>query len=322
MDSKYKKIDLQKIKTISINERKSKVVIEDFAKNYDPDLNFDNFVNSFPNILVSKDLKDFSLRLANSIKKGKVVSILMGAHLIKVGLNPLIIELIKQRMISSISMNGAGVIHDTELAIWGKTSEDVAQNLINGSFGMSKETAEIINSTLKDNLNTDLGYGESISKKLFELEPPNKNFSILYNAYKYDVPVTVHVGIGTDIIYQHPNMDGSAAGELSYRDFKVLCNVLSNLDADGVVINIGSSVILPEVFLKALTVVRNLGFNAFNFTTATFDMFNQYRSRVNVVERPTINNGKGYYFIGHHEIMIPLLIAFVKNYLRVKNNEQ
>jgi hypothetical protein len=213
-------------------------------------------------------------------------------------------------------MNGAGVIHDVELALWGKTSEDVAINLKNGSFGMSKETAEFINCTLKENLNTDLGYGESIGKKLVDVGAPNYTSSILYNAYENSIPVTVHVGIGTDIIYQHPNMDGAAAGELSYRDFKLLCHVLQNIGNGGVVLNIGSAVILPEVFLKALTVVRNLGSDAFNFTTATFDMFQQYRSRVNVVERPTQSNGKGYYFIGHHEIMIPLLIAAVNNHIR------
>lgn len=319
MNSKYKKIDLNKIQTISILERKSKVNIGDFSKIFDPDASFNNFINSLPNILISKDLKDFATKFALAVKNKKVVSLMMGAHLIKVGLSPLIIDLIKNNMISSISMNGACVIHDVELAIWGKTSEDVSENLMNGSFGMSKETAEFINNTLKENFDTDCGYGESIGKKLIDINPLYKDYSILYNAYNYSIPVTVHVGIGTDIIYQHPNMDGASAGELSYRDFKILCNVLSNLDSQGIIINIGSAVILPEVFLKALTVVRNLGYSAYNFTSATFDMLQQYRPRVNIVQRPTMNNGKGYYFIGHHELMIPLLIAMVKNYLRVNN---
>ena len=317
--SKYNKIELEKIKTISINDRKSKVKTEDFAKEFLPEINFDKFYNSLPDILVAKDFKDFSLRMADAVTNKNTISLMMGAHLIKVGLGPLVIEMIRKRMISSISMNGAGVIHDVELALWGKTSEDVAENLQNGSFGMSKETAEFINSALKENLKTDLGYGESIGKKLVEVSAPNKQFSILYNAYQNSIPVTVHVGIGTDIIYQHPSMDGAAAGELSYRDFKILCDVLKSIGNGGVVLNVGSAVILPEVFLKALTVVRNLGYDAFNFTTATFDMFQQYRSRVNVVERPTLSSGKGYYFIGHHEIMIPLLLAAVNNHIR-KNN--
>jgi len=319
--SKYKQINLEKIKTVSIHERKSKVQTGDFAKIFQPGKNFSDFIESLPDILVAKDFKDFSIAFADAIKAGKTISLMMGAHLIKVGLGPLIVDMIKRKMISSISMNGAGVIHDSELALWGVTSEDVAVNLQNGSFGMSKETAEFINSTLKENLSTDLGYGESVGKKIFYSDAPFKDFSILSNAFENSIPVTIHAGIGTDIIYQHPNMDGGAAGELSYRDFKILCEVLKNIGNGGIVLNIGSAVILPEVFLKALTVVRNLGYDAFNFTTATFDMFQQYRSRVNVVERPTASNGKGYYFIGHHEIMIPLLLASVHNLLEDKNGK-
>ena len=317
--SKYKKINLDKIKTISILNRNSKVKVDDFATTFEPTDNFDDFINSLPNILIAKDFKEFSVGFADAVVNKKTICLMMGAHLIKVGLSPLIVELIKNRWISSISMNGAGVIHDVELSLWGKTSEDVAENLQNGTFGMSVETAEFINSTLKENINTDLGYGESIGKKISESLAANKEQSILYNAYLNSIPVTVHVGIGTDIIYQHGNMDAAAAGELSYRDFKILCNVLQNIGNGGIVLNIGSAVILPEVFLKALTVVRNLGHDAFNFTTATFDMIQQYRPRVNVVERPTLSSGKGFYFIGHHEIMIPLLVAFVKNILRKGN---
>lgn len=319
--SKYKQINLESIKTVSITERKSKVQTEDFIKSFSPDENFSNFVNSLPNILVAKDFKEFSEKFASAVINKKNISLMMGAHLIKVGLGPLIIELIKNGMISSVSMNGAGVIHDSELALWGQTSEDVAVNLQNGTFGMCRETAQFINSALSENLSTDLGYGESIGKKIFESDAKNKSFSILATAYEKSIPVTVHVGIGTDIIYQHPGMNGAAAGELSYRDFKILCEVLKSLGTGGVVLNVGSAVILPEVFLKALTVVRNLGFDAFNFTTATFDMISQYRSRVNVVERPTLSGGKGYYFIGHHEIMIPLLLASVKDILRKHNGK-
>jgi hypothetical protein len=320
--SKYKKINLDKIKTISILNRTSKVKIDDFATTFDPNSNFGEFINSLPNILIAKDFKEFSIRFAEAVINQKNIYLMMGAHLIKVGLAPLIIEFIKNRWISSISMNGAGVIHDVELSLWGKTSENVSDNLQNGTFGMTAETAQFINSTLKENMETDLGYGEAIGKKLSESSVTNKEQSILYNAYVNSIPVTVHIGIGTDIIYQHPNMDAAAAGELSYRDFKILCDVLQNVGNGGIVLNIGSAVILPEVFLKALTVVRNLGNDAFNFTTATFDMIQQYRSKVNVVERPTLLNGKGYYFIGHHEIMVPLLVASVKNLIRERNGNK
>jgi deoxyhypusine synthase len=320
--SKYEKINLDKIKTISILDRASKVKIDDFATTFQPNNNFDEFINSLPNILVAKDFKEFSTRFADAVINKKTICVMMGAHLIKVGLAPLIVELIKHKWISSISMNGAGVIHDVELSLWGRTSEEVAENLQNGTFGMSVETAQFINYSLKENINTDLGYGESIGKKLLEWPVVNQDRSILYNAYIHSIPATVHVGIGTDIIYQHSNMDGAAAGQLSYRDFKILCNVLQHIGNGGIVLNIGSAVILPEVFLKALTVVRNLGNHAFNFTTATFDMIHQYRPKVNVVERPTLSNGKGYYFIGHHEIMIPLLVASVKNLIRKQNGKK
>jgi deoxyhypusine synthase len=313
--SKFEQIDLSKIKTISIKDRKSKVNIPDFAKVFNVlSGTFDDFVNSLPDILMSKDLKEFASRVAQAYSKKRSVVLMMGAHSIKVGLNPILIELIQKNIISSISLNGAGAIHDSELALWGMTSEDVAENLANGTFGMSKETAAFINETLAENKNnSDVGYGEALGKKLIECNAPNSNISLLAQAYKNNIPVTVHVGIGTDIIYQHPNMDAAAAGELSYRDFKILSNILINLGDGGIVISIGSAVILPEVFLKALTVVRNIGHNAYNFFTANFDMLQQYRPRVNIVQRPTQNNGKGYYFTGHHEIMIPLLIAMIKN---------
>jgi deoxyhypusine synthase len=243
----------------------------------------------------------------------------MGAHSIKVGLTPLIIDLIQKKVISVIALNGAGAIHDVELALWGKTSEDVATNLQDGTFGMSAETAQFINSALIDAYkNSDMGYGECLGKKLDELNAENGKISILTEAYRNNIPVTIHIGIGTDIIYQHPNMDAAAAGELSYRDFKILSSILTNIGDGGIVMNIGSAVICPEVFLKALTVVKNLGYKADNFITSNFDMLQQYRPRVNIVQRPTQNSGIGYNFTGHHEIMIPLLFAMIKN--EIKNN--
>jgi hypothetical protein len=320
--SKYSKIDLSKVKTISINERKSKVNKNDFGKVFDPlKGSFNDFINSFPDILVSKDLKEFAKKIAFAYLNKKPVILFMGAHSIKVGLSPLIVDLIKSGIISCVSTNGAGAIHDVELSLWGKTSEDVAANLQDGTFGMSKETAEFINLALVENLKTDLGYGESLGKKIVESNAENIDISILGQSYLQNIPMTIHVGIGTDIIYQHPNMDGAAAGELSYRDFKILAEVLKDLGDGGVVLNVGSAVICPEVFLKTLTVVRNLGFGVRSFYTATFDMNQQYRARVNIVQRPTLDGGKGYYFTGHHEIMLPLLIAMVKNEIGIQNGK-
>jgi hypothetical protein len=198
--------------------------------------------------------------------------------------------------------------------MWGMTSEDVAVNLLDGRFGMARETGELINGTLVEAYrHSDLGYGEALGKKLMDLKAPNAGVSILATCYDLGVPATVHAAIGTDIIHQQPSMNGGATGELSFRDFCVLCEVCKGLAGGGVVLNVGSAVIMPEVFLKALTVARNLGARARGFTTAVFDMNTHYRPTMNVKLRPTQDGGKGYSFTGHHEIMIPLLAAMIKS---------
>ncbi len=315
MRSKYEKIDLSKVKTISIQSRRSKVNTSEFAKVFDPKTqSFLDFIDSLPDILVAKDLKTLVDKIVNAYKKNKLVVFLIGAHVIKVGLAPLLIELGKIGIIKALAMNSATAIHDVETALFGQTSEDVAENIMNGSFGMAKETGDFINLTLKEYYeNSDLGYGEALGKKLNDIDAPNKDYSLLASYYNLNIPVTVHAAIGTDIVHQQPTMDGSATGEMSFRDFKILCNVLTKLDSEGVVINIGSAVIMPEVFLKALTVVRNLGYNAFGFTTANFDMLRHYRPTVNVVQRPTQGGGTGFMITGHHEIMIPLFVAMIKS---------
>jgi hypothetical protein len=242
---------------------------------------------------------------------------LIGAHVIKVGLSPLLIDLLKRKIVTCLAMNSAAAIHDVELALWGKTSEDVESNLRNGTFGMARETGEFINGTLKRGMESgDAGYGEVLGTAL--RNAPNKGLSLLATCCRLRLPVTVHAAIGTDIVHQHPTMDGASAGELSFRDFKVLCNVVKDLRGGGVVINIGSAVLLPEVFLKALTVARNLRFPAKGFTTANFDMIQHYRPRMNVVQRPTNTAGRGFMFTGHHEIMIPLLCAMINERIRVR----
>jgi hypothetical protein len=234
-----------------------------------------------------------------------------------VGLGPLIIDLMKRKVITCVAMNSAAAIHDVESALWGKTSEDVEKNMSDGTFGMAKETGEFINGHLNEGLvNGSEGYGEVLGEAL--QKAPNARISILATAYRLRIPATVHAAIGTDIIHQQPSMSGAATGELSFRDFKVLANVVKDLRGGGVVMNIGSAVVLPEVFLKALTVARNLGYRANGFTTANFDMIQHYRAKMNVVTRPTKNGGKGYMFTGHHEIMIPLLCAMIKDKLRVR----
>ncbi|HTY35988.1 MAG TPA: hypothetical protein VMH23_02700 [Bacteroidota bacterium] len=316
--SKYKQIKLSGVRTISIAKRKSKVSPRDFARVVDArKASLAQFVDSLPKILVAEELRNFVADVERSRRRKKPVIVMMGAHVIKVGLSPIIIDLVKRGIVTHVAMNSAAAIHDVETAMWGQTSEDVAVNILDGKFGMSRETGEFINRALvRGFAETTEGYAETLGKKLVALRARYRKVSILASCYEANVPVTVHAAIGTDIIHQQPTMDGAATGEMSFRDFKILANSIKDLTGGGAVLNIGSAVILPEVFLKALTVVRNLGYKAQGFSTANFDMIRQYRPQVNVVERPTQRLGKGYSFTGHHEIMIPLLASMIN--LRLK----
>ncbi len=311
--SRFKRADLSKVKTISIRSRKSKVTPADFAIPIEGrSSSFAEFVDSLPDILVAQDLKQLVTDILGARKHGKPVILMMGAHVIKVGLSPIMIDLVKRDLVTAIAMNSASAIHDVETAMWGQTSEDVGATIKDGKFGMARETGELINGTLAGAFReSDMGFGEAIGRRLISLDPPNVRHSILAACYSLGVPVTVHAAIGTDIIHQQPTMNGAATGELSFRDFKVLCECCKGLVGGGVVLNVGSAVIMPEVFLKALTVARNLGNRAKGFTTAVFDMNVHYRPSMNVQKRPTEQGGKGYYFTGHHEIMIPLLAAML-----------
>ena len=316
--SKYIQADLSKVKTISIATRKSKVTPRDFARPFDPARGtFAAFTASLPDILAASQLKDLVAEIIRARKLRKPVILMMGAHVIKVGLSPVIIDLVRRKIVTAVAMNSAAAIHDVETALWGQTSEDVAENILDGKFGMSKETGEFINTSLSVGYYmSDSGYGETLGQSLVKARARNKGVSILASCYELGVPVTVHAAIGTDIIHQQPTMDGAATGELSFRDFKVLSHTLKGLVNGGVVLNIGSAVIMPEIFLKALTVARNLGARAQGFTTANFDMLRHYRPTMNVVLRPTQKSGKGYDFSGHHEIMVPLLAAMIKERMR------
>jgi hypothetical protein len=305
-----KSIDIERIKTIPLRERPSKVDVKDFCKPYERGKSFKEFLDTLPNALAASDIKEIAHRVAEAYQKKKPIIFGMGAHVIKVGLNPLIIDLMKKGVISCIAMNGAGVIHDVEIALSGKTSEDVLSSLQRGEFGMAGEAANVINHAVKTGANDNRGMGESIGEKLLQLSAPYNEMSLLAMASKNGTPVTVHVSIGTDTIHMHPNFDGAATGKMSHNDFIKFSSLVSQLEG-GVFFNVGSAVILPEVFLKALSLAINLGFKMKNMTTVNMDFIRHYRPSVNVVERPAALDGKGFHLIGHHEIMLPLLAAAI-----------
>lgn len=301
-------IDLTKVKTYSLIKRKSKISMQNFASLGRKNLSFKKFYDGLPDVLAARDFKDVVSSIISARKRKKAVIFMLGAHVIKCGLSPIIIDLIKRKIITCVALNGAGIIHDFELAFCGSTSEDVACGLENGSFGMSKETAEFLNKAIKDGSLSGLGAGEAVARRILKEKLKFKHNSILFNALCAEIPVTVHIAIGSDIIHQHPSADGASIGEASLVDFRKLTKEVARLDNGGVVVNLGSAVILPEVFLKALNLVRNLGHLVENFTAVAFDMLHQYRVRENVVVRPSLAlQAKGYYIIGHHELMIPLL---------------
>jgi len=304
-------ININKVKTYSIKSRRSKVDLGNFAKTPASKRSFSAFYGSLPNILKAKEIRSVVDALVAARRKKKSVIFMAGAHVIKCGLNPVVIELIKKKVITCVALNGAGIIHDFEIAFGGKTSEDVGEGLKDGKFGMARETADFLNSAVKEGVSSGLGLGYSVAKKMDASRLRYKNLSLIYNAYKNKVPVCVHAAIGADIIHQHPSFDAALAGEGSYRDFKTLADNIRGLNGGGVVLNFGSAVILPEVFLKALNLTRNLGHKVKDFTTANFDMIYQYRPAQNVVSRPVQPGGRGYYIIGHHEIILPLLAQAV-----------
>ncbi len=310
--SKFKEIDLSGLNKYSIKDRPSKVHIKDFADTSSQTGLYENL----PNILAAKDIKELVDKCISAYKSNKPVIIALGGHVIKCGLSPFIIEMVELGMVKALASNGSVAIHDFEIAKFGKTSEDVAGALEDGSFGMAEETCDGINLLIKEASRKKLGFGEAIGKNLLESNAPNNDLSLFASACKNKIPFTVHVALGTDIVHQHETADGAAIGDCSMRDFRIFCQNLIDLNDGGVFLNFGSAVIMPEVFLKAVTVVRNLGFPLKNFTTAVFDMNFHYRPQTNIVQRPTSTGGKGYYFVGHHEIMIPLFFRMIKERLQ------
>lgn len=308
---KYKPISIKKLKTYSIKNRKSKVQANDLATPLAPDGAFKDFLNSLPNILAAQNLKQVASAVIAAHKNKKTVAVGIGAHVIKTGLSPIIIDLMERKIINAVAMNGACIVHDFEIAYAGMTSEDVDAEIGKGEFGMAEETGKLLNNAIKGGIKKGWGIGKSVGELINKSQFPHKGLSILAAGARLGIPVTVHVAVGTDIIHIHPQMDGRATGEGSMRDFKLFAGVAANLEG-GVYLNIGSAVLLPEVFLKALTLVRNLGFKVENFTTVNMDFIQHYRPLTNVVRRPTKEGGKGYTLTGHHEIMVPLLAAAIK----------
>jgi hypothetical protein len=307
---KFEPLDFSRIRTYPLADRASKVAASDFAGIHSRGGTLEAFLDKLPRFLAANDFRAVAAAIAQAVRNGRPVVVMMGAHPIKCGLNPVLVDAMRRGIVAAVAFNGAGAIHDFETAYQGETSEDVQRGLDDGSFGMVDETSRLMNGALAAGVRAGLGAGEALGRAINDANFPNRRLSILAAGAELGIPVTTHIAIGTDFIHQHPTADGAVLGEASYLDFQRFAAVVAQLEG-GVALNIGSAVVMPEVFLKALTIARNLGHTVENFTAATFDMIRQYRSAENVVRRPTHLGGQGYYIVGHHEIMIPLLFAAV-----------
>jgi len=309
---KYHPVDLAAVKTYSIKTRDNKVnVKEHFAGPLQPGMSFDAFFAAMPRVLGADSLRGVVDAVVRAREKGRPVVLAMGGHVIKCGLQPVLKSLIAADVVTAVAMNGSASIHDFEVSLVGATSEDVGAVLHSGDFGFSEETGGGMNRALKAGLGKGYGFGEAIGRCIVDGEHPYRDYSLLAACVEKGVPVTVHVAMGTDIIHQHPEVDGAVTGEMSFRDFRLLTSVVADLGEGGVWLNVGSAVLLPEVFLKALSIAQNLGHHVDNFSTANFDMIQHYRPLQNVVKRPTAGSGRGYTITGHHEINVPLFALAV-----------
>jgi hypothetical protein len=306
----FNPLDRSKIKTYSISDRKSKVSLDTMAKPPRPKMMLKDFFGGLPDVLAAGELKEVIESVAKSVRNDKPVIAAMGAHVIKVGLSPLIVDLMERKVLSLVAINGAGIIHDFELAYIGSTSENVDSSIDDGTFGMAKETGEMLNSAITEGAKRGVGLGKSVGEMIEGEKLPNREISILAAGARLNIPVTVHVAIGTDIIHMHPNAAGDDIGKTSMTDFLTFASAISNLSG-GVYFNIGSTVIMPEVFLKAISLARNLRSDVRDFMTVDMDFTRHYRPQTNVVKRPTSLGGTGISLVGHHEIMLPLLFSGV-----------
>ncbi len=303
--------DFQNIKVYPIKERKNLVNIKQFARLVKPSGQFRDFFDSLPDILCASTINTVIKSIIDAHRKKRKIGLAIGAHVVKCGLAPIVIDLMERGIISCVSMNGSVAIHDYEISLIGETSEYVPDGIENGTFGMARETSAAFEAASKEGHEKETGLGRAIGQKILDDNNEHAKYSILAAGARLNLPITIHVAIGTDIIHMHPNISGSDLGGASHIDFKIITSFISQLTG-GVWLNVGSAVIMPEVFLKALTTANNLGYNVHDFTTVNMDMFRQYRAETNVVKRPT---KKGHTIIGHHEIMIPLLYAGIMSEL-------
>jgi hypothetical protein len=309
---RYQPIDLAGVKSYSIKTRNNKVnVDEHFAGPVKSGMRIDELLAAMPRLLGAEALLAVADRVVEARVKGRPVVLAMGGHVIKCGLQPVLKALIDAEVITAVAMNGSAAIHDFEVSLIGATSEEVGDVLHSGDFGFSDETGAGMNQALREGRERGVGFARAIGERIITQRHPYRDYSLLAACVERDLPVTAHVAIGTDIIHQHPAMDGAVTGEMSYRDFRLITSVVADLGEGGVWLNVGSAVIMPEVFLKALSIAQNLGHHVDNFTTANFDMNQHYRPLQNVVRRPISAGGHGYSVTGHHEINLPLLAAAI-----------
>ena len=308
--NRMKPLDLSQVTFTSVKKKRHKVKEASFASVWKKGGSLTDFLNSLPQLLAGKDVREVVTRIAEAVRRNRIVLLGMGAHPIKLGLTPVLIDWMEKGILRGIGINGAGIIHDVEVSMIGHTSEEVDDELCKGTFGMVRETHDIINHTIQKGVKQGLGIGEAVGREILEGNFPFKHLSLLAAGQRLGIPITVHVAIGTDITHMGPSADGAAIGQGSLKDFHTFASLVSQLER-GVFINLGSAVVMPEVFLKAVALARNLGHPLVDLTTVNMDFIQHYRPTVNVVKRPTLKGGKGYTLIGHHEVMFPLLAAAV-----------
>jgi hypothetical protein len=303
-------LNLDKVQTYPLASRPSKVTVDDFAKPVASDASLRDYLQSLPNILAVQSLREIATRMRRARDLRKPIIWGIGGHVIKTGLAPIIIDLMNRGFVNAVAGNGSVLVHDAEIAMVGSTSEDVDATLGEGAFGGAEETGRLLNEAARDGARDGLGLGEALGRALVAMKPKHANLSLLCAAYGSKVPFTSHLTIGGDIAHFHPQSDGAALGATSHTDFRLLAELVRRMNGGGVYLNIGSAVTLPEVFLKCVTLVRNLGHELNDITTANFDFIQSYRPLTNVVRRPTAEGaGKGFAITGHHELTIPLLAA-------------
>jgi hypothetical protein len=308
-NTSHREADLSRVRTVPLKRRANKVGAAEFAKPPGKDRSFRAFLESLPDILVARDFKRLVDAIAEAHRKQRAVVVMLGGHIVKTGLAPLLTSLMDRGIITHVAMNGSAAIHDYEMARFGGTSEDVAAGLKDGTFGMAEETGREMNEAFRRGSALGMGMGECLGVALEQAKLVNPELSLLHAARRLGIPATVHAALGAEIIHQHPAADGAAIGDTSHRDFRRLAASLEGLHDGGVALNLGSAVIMPEVFLKALTIARNLNEGRpQQFVTCDLDMQRHYRPRMNVVQRPTLQSGKGYEITGHHELMVPMLV--------------